>query len=129
MRNALFICWLLAMTAGIGCKKEIPSHVNPVDPDVPPEPAVTVIAEGRVGFFSAALPPGGGGGFPSGYTLGEITWILNPPAKVSSIVFLNGVMDGSYKYKIVRVTGTLDSVASSLGYYLRINLLQAPQVL
>ncbi len=129
MKKALLISLLLVMTAGVGCKRDISSNVNPVASDGAPAAAITVVAEGRVGFFSAALPPGGHSGMPSGYTLGEITWIVNPPARTSSIVFLNGEVDGSYKYKIVRVTGTLDSVASSLGYYLRINLLQAPQVL
>lgn len=132
MKHISITLLLILAIASTGCKKGVGTTENSLSPtnttlgrDTPVVVgADTIIAEGRVGYFSAVYYPGNPVPMPSGYTLSEIKWIANQPPGVSRMVYLDGLIDRSFKNKYVRVLGAIDSVRTAFGYYLEINVFQ-----
>lgn len=94
-----------------GCKKESPTNTTSY------KGQGTAIAQGRVGFFSAVLPPAGSIDCmfpPNGYNLGEHHWISSDTPQTSNWIYLNGDC-ANYKNHLVEISGPWLEVVDTCG--------------
>ncbi len=113
MKTYVIVLILLVLAIWTGCKHD--TGVNTEIVSIPNPPlllADTVIVEGRVGYFSVTISPGGLVGRPSGWTLGEVRWVLNPPTVRYLFLFVEGISIPSFKNHSVRVAGSLETYGS-----------------